>query len=449
MNNQNGVAPDFLAGAPEPEKAQAGNSTGLTEVNGKQPYVPKTEKKQPGIKRKLGEWVTGGIVVVLALLFALSRIPHGKTTRPTNSPLSGNQNTAQSTTTQSGGESSILPITDAARPQGPPEERTLGGEDIARTARQRQQTSTATNLSGITPFNNNQQPWEAPPYQPNAPAAALEQTPETSTEASETKNERDGLDKPSLVFVKSAQSGVSGARAQDSSAALDLGIGLPPGTRLRARLESAVSTAVATPVVAVVEYNYERHGEIVIPAGAKVFGHLEAADGSGYVGVRFDSVMMPDGSSVNLEAAATDLQLRPLRGKVEGRHRGKNILVRSASGIGEIAATIAGRGSLNQSLSEGDLLRERVSNNIAQASDEQVNKLAVTEHLVVSVPANTEIYVVLQKPAKTEPLLKSDGATPAAQSGGSSTRQNAEQLRQLLQLQKELNQEANAATSNQ
>jgi hypothetical protein len=215
---------------------------------------------------------------------------------------------------------------------------------------------------------------------------------------------------------------------------------------LRARLESAVSTAVATPVVAVVEYNYERHGEIVVPAGAKVFGHLEAADGSGYVGVRFDSVMMPDGTSVSLEAAATDLQLRPLRGRVEGRHRGKNILVRSVSGIGEIAATLAGRGSLNQPLSEGDLLRERVSNNIAQASDEQVNKLAVTERLVVSVPANTEIYVVLQKPAKTQPLLKSDGALAASQS---SPRQNAEQLRQLLQLQKELNQEANAASSNQ
>ena|SRR5271157_5936425 len=33
---------------------------------------------------------------------------------------------------------------------------------------------------------------------------------------------------------------------------------LPTGTRLVARLESAVSTAVKEPVVAVVEYNYER-----------------------------------------------------------------------------------------------------------------------------------------------------------------------------------------------
>ena len=65
-------------------------------------------------------------------------------------------------------------------------------------------------------------------------------------------------------------------------------------------------------MVAVIEYNYEQNGEIVVPAGAKVFGHLETVDRSGYVGIRFDSLMMPDGSSVSLEGAATDLQLRPL-----------------------------------------------------------------------------------------------------------------------------------------
>lgn len=73
---------------------------------------------------------------------------------------------------------------------------------------------------------------------------------------------------------------------------------------------------------------------------------------------------------MDLEAAATDLQFRPLRGKVDGWHRGKNILVRSVSGVGQIAATLAGRGGLNQPLSEVDLLRERVGDNIAQASDQ-------------------------------------------------------------------------------
>ena len=89
--------------------------------------------------------------------------------------------------------------------------------------------------------------------------------------------------------------------------------------RLRARLESAASTAVRTPVLAVIEYNYEREGEIIVPAGAKAVGYIRNGDRSGYVDVQFDSLLMPDGAVVPLEAAATDLDLRPLKGKVEGQ----------------------------------------------------------------------------------------------------------------------------------
>jgi Bacterial conjugation TrbI-like protein. len=234
---------------------------------------------------------------------------------------------------------------------------------------------------------------------------------------------------------------VTVSRPPENSLSVALGIGLAPGTRLRARLESAVSTAVQTPVVAVIEYNYEQNGEIVVPAGAKAFGRLEAADRSGYIAVRFDSLMLPDGSTISMEAAATDLELRPLRGKVEGKHAEKNILVRSLAGIGEIAATLAGRSSLNQSLSEGDLLREKVSNNISQSSDQEIAKLAVTEHLVISVPADTEIYVVLQKTTKQHiqdhhPQLPAQAQTV--------NQLNIEELRQLLQLQRELNQTSGA-----
>jgi len=434
----NGIVPDFLAETKPAEQVQANNTATAGSGNGT-PYVPKADKKQVTLKERLVMWAAGGVVGLLLILLVASRFsPRARNAQP-SSPLDGNKNAAQASQPAPANGPSILPITDAGRPQTDTNDKSnLAGEDIARTAQPK--TSSASNLSDIAPFNNQQQqPREAP----NSPPTGLE----TAAEATETRTEREGLDKPSLVFVRSTSATASGTKTQESSAAIDLGVGLPPGTRLRARLESAVSTAVTTPVVAVVEYNYERHGEIVVPAGAKVFGHLEAADASGYVGVRFESALMPDGSWVNLDAAATDLQLRPLRGKVEGRHKGKNILVRSASGIGEIAATLVGRGSVNQSLSEGDLLRERVSNNIAQASDEEVNKLAVTERLVVSVAANTEIYVVLRKPAKTEPQAKTDAAVaPSAQP---SPKQSADQLRQLLQLQKELNQDATVASSNQ
>src|SRR5262249_752151 len=121
------------------------------------------------------------------------------------------------------------------------------------------------------------------------------------------------------------------------------------------------------------------------------------------------------------------------------KHTGKNVLVRSFAGVGEIAATLVGRGSLNQPLSESDLMRERVSNNIGQASDQTVANLALTEHIVVSVPADTEIYVILQQPAKE------NIESPRVQLPSQTVSQpSIEELRQLMQLQRELNQTATA-----
>ena len=97
---------------------------------------------------------------------------------------------------------------------------------------------------------------------------------------------------------------------------------------------------------------------------------------------------------------------------------------------------LVGRGNLNQSLSESDLLRERVSNNIGQASDEQVSRMAVTQHIVVTISAGTPIYVVFEKTPKSS-AATTRGATSGTQAGSSV---NAEALRQLLQLQRELNQ---------
>lgn len=191
-----------------------------------------------------------------------------------------------------------------------------------------------------------------------------------------------------------------------------------------------------------IEYNYARNGEIIVPAGAKAVGHIRNADRSGYVDIQFDSLLMPDGAVVPLEAAATDLDLRPLKGKVEGKNTGKNVLVRSLSGIGQAGAMLVGQGSLNQPLSESDMLRERVGSNIGEAGDEEVSRLAITQHIVVTISADTPIYVVLEQTPKTNQA----SPQPSARSVSTSNSANAEQLSQLLQLQQELNQ---TSTSNQ
>ncbi len=82
-------------------------------------------------------------------------------------------------------------------------------------------------------------------------------------------------------------------------------------------------------------------------------------------------------------------------------------------------------------------MRERVSNNIGQASDQTVASLVLTEHVVVSVPADTEIYMILEKP------IKESGQTSRAQLPLQTASQpSVEELRQLIQLQRELNQTA-------
>jgi hypothetical protein len=148
---------------------------------------------------------------------------------------------------------------------------------------------------------------------------------------------------------------------------------------------------------------------------------------------------MPDGATVPIQAVATDLDMRPLKGKVEGKNTGKNVLVRSLSGIGEAGSLLLGRSSLNRPLSESDLVRERVSNNIGEASDEEISRMAITSRIGIIVSADTPIYVVLEQTPKVE---AASGSSNARSSQSLNT--NAESLRQLLQLKQELNQSSPA-----
>jgi hypothetical protein len=245
------------------------------------------------------------------------------------------------------------------------------------------------------------------------------------------------MEKPSLVYVRKVSTSSIGPQTVNDMGT-ELSLGLATGTRLLARLESAASTAVRAPVLAVIEYNYEQTGEIIVPAGAKAVGHIRQANRSGYVDLEFDSLLMPDGASVPIEAAATGLDLRPLKGKVEGKNTGKNVLVRSLSGIGQAGSLFLGQGSLNQPLSESDLMRERLASNIGETGDEEVSHLSVNQQIVVTVSAGIPIYVVLQQTPKSNqtPTTSRTRNTSAASAA------NMDQLRQLLQLQQELNQPA-------
>ncbi len=252
------------------------------------------------------------------------------------------------------------------------------------------------------------------------------------------------LKKPSIVFVRAAQN-VSPALQSSPREDNPLADLLPAGTRLVARLEAPVRSAVPAPVIAVVEYNYERNGEIVLPAGAKVFGKLSHVSPSGLVGFQFDSVETPDGTVEKIDATAMNLNFGPLKGNVSGRNRGKNFLVRSMTGIGTVAAyMVGGQGTtgFNGPISENSLLRERLADNIGMAGQDEINTLAANQTIVVTVPGNTRFYIVMEKASSEQPAGR-QGARPADVNTASLSGNKVptlEELRELMQLKNELNQ---------
>lgn len=312
-------------------------------------------------------------------------------------------NLGQSETTSPGSNllpnNAVKPAPDAA-----PEPGTVDAADIERT--KSPGTTQALSREGVraNPSQNARTLGEVGKFdEPNtAPNAESRWTPppyggENSGIQQEQKKAEDALDAPSLVFTAHENTSIQ-PQVRNSAPVVD-NLGLAPGYHVAARLESMATTAVHAPVVAAIEYNYERDGEVIIPAGARAVGKIIQADPSGLVNIEFSSLEYPDGSTVPIDAVAANMNLQAIKGAVTGRQRGKSILVRSLSGIGETAAMIVGAPSVNSSFSEDDLMRMQVANNIGNASDEQIMRMLTLEHIVVSVPAGTEIYLVFEKAA--------------------------------------------------
>lgn len=243
-----------------------------------------------------------------------------------------------------------------------------------------------------------EQNWSPPPYGSNP-----------ASEQQALKREEEALSKPSLVFTAHEQ-GAGGKTTRPLSHAEIPNLGLAPGYHVAARLEAMATTAVHAPVVAVIEHNYERDGETIIPAGSRAVGKITQADPSGLMNITFSSIEFSSGEAVPIEAVAADISLDAIKGKVTGKQTGKSLMVRSLAGIGETAAMIVGAPSGSSAFSENDMLRMRMADNIGNAGDEQIMRLLTIQHIVVSVPAGTEIYLVFARSQNVPPTHES---TPA------------------------------------
>jgi hypothetical protein len=363
----------------------------------KRPFVLKKSRGPSGGHLAM-MLIVAGTLAVLAIVMVALLSTTGKNRKRTMEEA-GKPNLGQAHTGTTSGD--LVPNNKVKpTPNGASESGAVNASDIERTKSPQLAQSQALGksaqlpktLGGIGKFEepdtspNRQGKWTPPP---NGSESAQNQQAEKKAE--------DALSQPSLVFTAHEQSVPhSGSESQTAG---PNNLGLVPGYRVAARLESMASTAVHAPVVAVVEYNYERDGEVIIPAGARVVGKITQADPSGLMNITFSSIEFPDGSSVPIDAVGADMNLQAIKGQVTGRQRGKSMLVRSLSGIGETAAMMVGAPNANSSFSEDDLLRMQVANNIGNAGDEQIMQMLTMEHIVVSVPAGTEVYVVFEKSA--------------------------------------------------
>jgi hypothetical protein len=270
--------------------------------------------------------------------------------------------------------------------------------------------------------------------------------------ASPPNNESEGLKKSSLVFVRNTTS-ESATNARQSTAQpayierKGVSTLLPTGSRLVARLQNSVSSAVKTPVIAVIEYNYEQGGEILIPAGTKAIGQLAQASQSGQVGLRFTALEMPDGSTESIEGSGVALDYGPLKGTVNGRNGVKRALVRSMTGIGSMAAYLVGGGGyggLTGPIDQSVLLRERIASNVGLAGEQELMAMGYSQNVVVTLSGNTRFYIVLQEAATTPNRTDlapnvGPGARTSLVSANQQALPTAAELRELVDLKNELN----------
>jgi hypothetical protein len=371
------------------------DQTGLFEDGKKRPFVLEKNRGSGGGKMSLMLLVLGVIVVFgVGMLAFLSSKGSGKkkTTADAAKPSLGRVASAPP-------PGDLIP-NDKVNPS--PDQGKKGGNvdasDIERTKApkvnqpQMQTNSTSKPSKQLGQVGQFEEPdttpggpgkWNPPPYG----GGANEQQTE--------KKDEEALSKPSLIFTAHQQ---TTTRSGGSTALKQIdNLGLAPGYHVAARLEAMASTAVHAPVTATIEYNYERDGQVLIPAGTRAVGKISQADPSGLINITFSSLEFPEGQTVAIDAVGADMNLEAIKGKVTGKQTGKSMLVRSLAGIGQTAAMIVGAPSADSAFSENDLLRMRIADNVGNAGDEQIMRMMTAEHIVVSVPAGTKLYLIFEK----------------------------------------------------
>jgi hypothetical protein len=234
------------------------------------------------------------------------------------------------------------------------------------------------------------------------------------------KARREALTKASMTYVDEPRSQVhladqEAGKSQGTLATIN-NLGYQPGYHMATHLETVASTAVSAPVITVVDFDYQRDGITIVPAGSRLIGTMGASSSTGIVNLHFHSIRMPNGSTVSISAVGLSHQLMALKGIVMGRHVVEQFLMASLAGVGSTAAIFAGN-NVNGQLSEADMLRSQAANNMGSNIDSQISTLqqSVSQSLVVTLPAGTEVEVMFTSEAKPQAVTAATTAGRGSQ----------------------------------
>jgi hypothetical protein len=358
------------------------------------------------------KYVVPGVAVLvgfgmIALFAAFMHRPSAKVTpalpdSALHAAAAGKQAQGEAQTPASTQQSSLP--TDQTKTQTKGDQSEVSASLIQSTARTTD-AGAAQPLGAVQTFQQpapGKQIWNAPPY-----ALAAGGAPPTMQEGSNLAQARVAqVSKPSLVFVLSNDAGTSGsgpAHGVPTAEEPEINnLGYEPGDHITTHLQSVATTATKAPVIAVVDYNYQRNGVTIVPAGSRIIGTIGQASSTGIMDIQFSTLHLPNGEDIPISAVGLDPQMAALKGTVTGRNRAKQFLIAAMAGLGETTALFAQNNNTTGTLSEGDMIRSQAAQNMGQAADSGIGQLNVSEHLVVTIPAGTKVEVTFTAPAKSK-----------------------------------------------
>ena len=239
----------------------------------------------------------GGAILVLLVVFFGFISTKGTTKKKAVGDTAGKPNLGRVVTPSAPGQ--LVPADKMEVQSSPAKTGSLEANDIEKTKTAKAGLSGASETSSSTqrsPAAVSKTLGEVAPFQqPNTDAEHLKNwSPEpypgtgrssNGEESQATQKEQEEFSKPSMIFVAHETSGAMKNGLQ--LPAQPDNFGLQSGYHVAARLESMASTALHAPVTAVIEYNYERDGRVLIPAGSRAVGKITLAVASGILNIEF------------------------------------------------------------------------------------------------------------------------------------------------------------------